>query len=98
MDEELKKKIANDFGLSKMDSLEQERMIEKIGNLLFEAVIERSVDEMNEDIMREFEALLSEENDYQNIISFLKSKTQGFDGIVSDEMVRLKRATSGIFA
>jgi len=98
MDENLKKKIADDFGLSKMDPLEQERMIEKIGNLLFEAVIERSVDEMDEGIMKEFEALLSEENDYQNIISFLKSKTQGFDGIVSDEMVRLKRATSGIFA
>lgn len=98
MDEELKKKIANDFGLSKMDPEEQERMIEKIGNLLFEAVIERSVDEMDEGVMKEFETLLSEENDYQNIISFLKSKTQGFDGIVSDEMVRLKRATSGIFA
>jgi hypothetical protein len=98
MDENLKKKIADDFGLTQMDPLEQERMIEKIGNLLFESVIERAVDEMNEEAMKAFEEVLSEENDYQKVISFLRTKTPGFDSIVSDEMSRLKRATSGIFA
>lgn len=99
MDEELNKKITKDFGLESLDLAEQEKMIEKIGNLLFESVVERAVDLMDEGVMGEFEETITEAgNDYQKIISFLKSKVPGFDRIVSEEMSRLKRATSGIFA
>ena len=99
MNEEFNKKIAEDFGLENMDSREQERMIEKIGNLLFEAVVERAVDVMDDSAMSDFENTIAEAgSDYQKIISFLKSKVPGFDEIVSEELSRLKRATSGIFA
>ena len=99
MNDEFKKKITEDFGLSKMDDLEQERMIEKIGNLLFEAVIERSVDEMDQSTMDNFDKAITEAgSDYQKVILFLKSRVTGFDKIVSEELSRLKRATSGIFA
>lgn len=99
MDEEFKKKIIADFGLESMDSREQERMIEKIGNLLFESVVERAVDEMDEAGMTAFdEEIGSAGEDYQKIISFLKSRVPGFETIVSEELSRLKRATSGIFA
>lgn len=99
MSDELNKKIAKDFGLTEMDSREQERMVEKIGNLLFESVVERSVDEMDEEAMNDFDSLLTEEGqDFQKMISFLKSRVPGFNKIVTEEMSRLKRATSGIFA
>ena len=99
MDGEFNKKIIEDFGLGDLDSREQERMIEKIGNLLFESVVERSVDVMNEEMMGDFDKAIAEAgSDYQKIISFLKSRVPGFDKIVSEEMSRLKRATSGIFA
>ena len=93
------KKIVADFGLGGMDSREQERMIEKIGNLLFEAVVERSVDVMDETTMNDFDKeVKGAGSDYQKIISFLKGRVPGFDSIVTEEMSRLKRATSGIFA
>lgn len=99
MIDEFSKKIAEDFGLSNMDSREQERMIEKIGNLLFESVVERSVDAMDESFLGEFEQTIETAgSDYQKVISFLKTKVPGFDAIVSEELSRLKRATSGIFA
>jgi hypothetical protein len=99
MNEEFNKKIINDFGLTGMDSREQEQMIEKIGNLLFESVVERSVDLMDEEIMNEFDVVIGNAgSDYQQIVTFLKSKVLGFDSIVTEEMSRLKRATSGIFA
>lgn len=99
MNNEFNKKIAKDFGLEKMDSEEQERMIEKIGNLLFESVVERAVDAMDDSLMNEFEdAIANAGSDYQKVISFLKANVAGFDKIVSEEMSRLKRATSGIFA
>lgn len=99
MDDELNKKIANDFGLQNLDSREQARMIEKIGNLLFESVVERAVDVMDEEVMNDFdEAVGDAGSDYQKIISFLKTRVPDFDTIVSEELSRLKRATSGIFA
>lgn len=99
MNDELKQKIAKDFGLESMDPEEQERMIEKIGTLLFESVVERAVDEMNDQDMNDFDALLNEAGeDYQKVIDFLKTRVSGFNKIVSEEMSRLKRATSGIFA
>jgi len=99
MNEEFNKKIAEDFGLGNMDSREQERMIEKIGNLLFESVVERSVDIMDEEAMNDFDEVVSNAgSDYQKVISFLKTRVPGFDEIVSEELSRLKRATSGIFA
>ena len=99
MSEEINKKIAKDFGLENMDSREQERMVEKIGNLLFESVVERAVDVMDEETMNDFDSAIAEAgSDYQKIISFLKSRAPGFNKIVSEEMSRLKRATAGIFA
>ncbi|NLE07362.1 MAG: hypothetical protein GX627_02005 [Parcubacteria group bacterium] len=99
MSEEFNKKIAADFGLENMDSREQTLMIEKIGNLLFESVMERAIDAMDGPVMNDFEDTLVEAgNDYPKIISFLKQRIPGFDVIVSEEMNRLKRATSGIFA
>jgi len=99
MNEEFKKKIAKDFGLENMDSRQREEMIEKIGNMLFESVVERAVDVMDENTMVDFENIVTTAgSDYQKVIDFLKSKVVGFDKIVVDEMSRLKRATSGIFA
>ena len=43
MNNEFNKKIVEDFGLGNMDSREQEKMIKKIGNMLFESVVERAV-------------------------------------------------------
>jgi hypothetical protein len=74
MDENFKKKIAQDFGLTNMDQEEQERMIEKIGNLLFESVVERSVDLMDEETISDFdEAISNAGSDYQQVITFLKT-------------------------
>ncbi|MEK7635259.1 MAG: DUF5663 domain-containing protein [Patescibacteria group bacterium] len=99
MNEEFNKKIAKDFGLENMDSREQEKMIEKVGNLLFESVVERAVDAMDESVINEFDSVIdSAGGDYQRVIEFFKSKVLGFDIIVSEELTRLKRATSEIFA
>ncbi len=99
MDEQFRKKIINDFGLATMAIEDQDKMIEKIGNLLFESVVERSVDLMDEESMQDFESLLNEVNgEYQKIIDFMRQRIPGFNKVVSEEMDRLKKATTGIFA
>lgn len=99
MDQNIKKKISTDFGLIQMDSEEQERMIEKIGNLLFESVVERSLDLMDEQTTKDFDEVLTNAGgDYQKVIGFLRDNVPTFQNIVIDEMARLKKATSGIFS
>jgi hypothetical protein len=99
MDENFKNQIASDFGLSGMPAGEQERMIERIGTLLFESVVERAVDKMDDQTIPDFEDMLGQAgNNYQLVLGFLKDKVEGFGEIVAEELSRLKRATSGIFA
>lgn len=99
MDSNFKQKITEDFGLSKLDQDTQEKMIQRIGNMLFEAVVERSIDEMSEESISAFEDLIgSVGRDYDKVIAFLGTHTPNFQTIVSDEMARLKRATAGLFA
>jgi hypothetical protein len=99
MNSELKKKISSDFGLTKMDSEEQERIIEKIGNLLFESVIERSLNLMNEQTTKDFDEVITNAGeDYEKVIRFLNENVPGFNNLVIDEMKRLKKATTGIFS
>ncbi|MEK7642216.1 MAG: DUF5663 domain-containing protein [Patescibacteria group bacterium] len=99
MNDELKKRIIQDFGLAQMATEEQEKFIERIGNMLFESVIERALKKMDESAMSEFDELLNDAGeDYQKVIAFLRNRAPGFKDIVTDEMARLKRATSSIFA
>lgn len=95
----MRKKIVADFGLSDMTEEDQEKFIERIGAMLFEYVVERAVGEMDEGAMSQFDEVISNAGeDYQKVIGFLRDKVPGFKDIVADEMSRLKRATSGIFA
>lgn len=99
MDENLKKKIVADFGLGDMTEADQEKFIERIGAMLFEYVVERAVEVMDEQTMTDFDEVITNAGeDYQKVIVFLKDRVPSFKDIVTDEMSRLKRATSGIFA
>jgi hypothetical protein len=95
MDENLKKKLIEDFNLTNMEGSKQEEMIDMIGTMLFESVIERSLDRMDEKTMTDFEnAISGVESDYEKVASFLRERVEGFNEIVADEMSRLKRSTS----
>ena len=99
MQEEIKQKIATDFGFADLPPLEQERMIEKVGNMLFESVLERSFDSLSNVDLDEYEKMLDESGaDYNKIIAFFKEKVPQFSSIVSDELNRLKKMTSILLA
>lgn len=91
----MKQKIATDFGFADLPPLEQERMIEKVGNMLFESVLERCFDFLDEKELDEYEHMLGKSGaDYQKIMDFFKEKVPQFGPIVSEELNRLKKMTS----
>jgi hypothetical protein len=99
MSDEMKQKVATDFGFASMPVPEQERMIEKIGNMLFESVLERSFDSLKDKDITDYEDLLGEGGaDYQKVMDFFKERVPTFSTIVSEELGRLKKATSALLA
>ena len=99
MNDEIKQKIANDFGFADLPPMEQERMIEKVGNMLFESVLERSFDSLSEQDLTDYENMLGESGaDYQKIMSFFKARVPTFSSIVSSELSRLKKTTTTLLA
>ena len=99
MNDEIKQKIATDFGFADLPPQEQERMIEKIGNMLFESVLERSFDSLSDKDLTEYEDMLGQTGaDYQKIMSFFKERVPTFSQIVSSELSRLKKATTTLLA
>ena len=100
MEENFKNKIIEDFGLGKMEKVAQEKMIERIGNMLFESIIERSIDLLDENGLSKFEVIIAStgSGDYQKVINFLKDEVPGFKNVVSDELAYLKKTMSGVFS
>lgn len=95
----MKQKIATDFGFADLPPQEQERMIEKVGNMLFESVLERSFDSLSEQDLTEYEKMLGEAGaDYQKIMAFFKARVPTFSQIVSSELSRLKKTASMLLA
>ena len=99
MNDEIKQKIATDFGFADLPPMEQERMIEKVGNMLFESVLERSFDSLSEQDLADYENMLGETGaDYQKIMAFFKQRVPTFSQIVSEELARLKKTASMLLA
>ena len=99
MNDEMRQKIAQDFGFADLPPLEQERMIEKVGNLLFESVLERSFDHLNDKDLLDYEQMLEKSGaGYENIMTFFKERIKNFSEIVSEELGRLKKTSSTLMA
>ena len=95
----MKQKIATDFGFADLPSQEQERMIEKVGNMLFESVLERAFDSLSDKDLNDYEDMLGQSGaDYQKIMVFFKQRVPTFSSIVSSELFRLRKATSTLLA
>lgn len=95
----MRQRVANDFGLAALPPLEQERMIDKVGNMLFESVLERSFDSLNEKDLADYEEMLGQTGaNYEKIIIFFKDRVPNFANIVSEELSRLKKAATALLA
>lgn len=92
MDDVLKQNMVKDLGLDKLAPQEQEEALLTMGRLLFQAVIARVLEVMNEADKEEFEILLSDKSvDSGVVYEFLQKKVEDLDKIVKEEIVSLKK-------
>ena len=82
-----------------LDSLpkeEAEEILIRTGALIYQNVLMRAVEEMTEKDQDDFEKMLDNEAEAQDIFSFLKNRVKDFEKIILEETEKFKNKTSRI--
>jgi hypothetical protein len=83
--------LVKEWGLSRLSEEKQGEMYERIGKLIYQAVLVRALDILSETQQTEFDLLLEEEAVTPNeILAFLASKIESFDTILAEERDKIR--------
>ena len=95
----LTQNIVKELGLDNLPEDKQLEILEKIGSIIFQSVLLRTLDIMSEENKDEFEKLLSEKADDPDIVlKFMQNKVPNLDDIVKEEVVKFKTETLDIIS
>ena len=84
--------IIKEWGLQSLSPEKQEEMVERIGRIMYQAILVRSLDILSEGEQDEFDALLDKnDTNPQTVLAFLSSKIPTFDQLLKDEKENLKK-------
>ena len=87
----LSQDIIKEWGLQNLPSEKQEEMVERIGKILYQAILVRALDILSEKEQVEFDLLLDEDTTTpDDVLGFLQKKIPTFDLMVLEERKNLK--------
>jgi hypothetical protein len=85
------KETIEEWGLSKLTPEKQEEMVERIGRLLYQAVLVQSLDILSDKEQEELDEVLNKDTTTpDDVIAFLRSKIPTFDALAMEERQKLK--------
>jgi hypothetical protein len=87
----LSKDVIKEWGLAAMPQKDQNAIVERIGRILYQAILVRALDILSEKEQTEFDELL--DNDLttpDDVLAFLQKKIPTFEKMVEDEKKSLK--------
>ncbi len=82
IDEEKRSRIASALDLSTLSKEEQEELLLELNDLVFEGVILRLLDQMDDATKGEFEELLSKDSSEEEVSAFLESRMPNFQEVI----------------
>lgn len=92
MNDILSKDVVKEWGLESMPVDKQADMVDRIGKMIYQAVLVRSLDILSEKEQTEFDLLLDEDTTTpQDVLAFLQSKIPTFEQLVMGERQSLKQ-------
>ena len=87
----LSQDIINEWGLQNLSEAEQVNYIERIGRLIYQAILVRSLDILSSGEEIEFDALLDQDSTTpEDVLAFLQKKIPTFHLLLKEEIERLK--------
>lgn len=87
----LSKDIVSEWGLGDLPQEEQIDMVDRIGRLIYQAILVRSLDILSEIEQDEFDLLLNEDaTTPEDVVLFLERKIPTFTLLLKEEVAKLK--------
>lgn len=87
----LSKDIVSEWGLGELPQEEQIDMVDRIGRLIYQALLVRSLDILSEVEQTEFDLLLDEDTSTpEEVVLFLERKIPTFKLLLKEEVNKLK--------
>lgn len=87
----LSKDIIAEWGLTAMSEQDQVNYVERIGRLIYQAILVRSLDILSEVEQQEFDLLLDEDTTTpEDVLKFLQKKIPTFQALLKEEIEKLK--------
>lgn len=87
----LSKDIVEEWGLVSLPTDKQKDIVDRIGKMIYQAVLVRALDILSEKEQVEFDLLLDEDTSTpQDVLAFLHSKIPTFNQLVLEERNKLK--------
>ena len=97
MDPILNKDLVKELGLESLPEEKQLEILEKIGSIIFQSVLLRVLDLLDDDQKDELEKLFKEKADDPNaVLKFMEDNVPDIDGIVKEEVTKFKTETLDI--
>lgn len=93
----IKQTIVDLFEIDKMAPEKAAEMINRIGKLVFQAVLVRALPTLSEQDMAEYEKIVSSEEGGEMLLKFLSEKVPSFENIVKEEAKALQTELAGEF-
>ena len=85
------KRQIKEWGLESIPEPKRSEMVERIGRLVYQAILVRSLDILSEQEQTEFDLLLDEDSTTpQDVMTFLHRKIPTFDLLIKGEKEKLK--------
>lgn len=88
----LSKDIIEDWGLGSLPPDKQADVVDRMGKMIYQAVLVRALDILSEKEQEEFDLVLDNDSSTpQDVLTFLQSKIPTFDQLVIEERNSLKQ-------
>jgi len=92
MNDILSKDIVKEWGLGALPLEKQIDIVDRVGKMIYQAVLVRALDILSEKEQTEFDLLLDEDTATpQDVLAFLQSKIPTFEQLVLEERQNLKK-------
>ena len=83
--------IVKEWGLQSLSEAKRVEMVDRIGRVMYQAILVRALDILSEKEQTEFDLLLDEDTTTpDDVLGFLQSKIPTFEQLVMEERQKLK--------
>ncbi len=88
----LSKEIIKEWNLDSLSETKREEVVNKIGRILYQAILVRTLDILGEEDQNELDTLMDKDSvTPKEVLTFLRKKIPTFESLVREERENLKR-------